>query len=68
MRTRVVLGGNKLEFYSDSGSPATDLTETKLLLKSVISDTNDGAKFARMGLKDIFLHTEMEKLEYMKVP
>ena len=36
---RLVVGGDKLEFYSDSGSPATDLTETKILLNSIISDT-----------------------------
>ena len=31
-RIRLVVGGDRLEYYSDSGSPATDLTETKLLL------------------------------------
>ena len=42
--------------------------EIKLLLNSAISDANNGAKFASMDLKNIFLHTEMEKPEYMKVP
>ena len=67
-RIRLVVGGDKLEFYSDSGSSATDLTETKLLLNSVISDATHGARFASMDLKDMFLHTTMKKPEYMKVP
>ena len=35
-RIHLVVGGDKLEYFSDSGSPAADLTETKLLLNSVI--------------------------------
>ena len=61
-RIRMVVGGDKLEFYSDSGSPATDLTETKILLNSIISDVDKGARFASMDLKDMFLHTIMENL------
>ena len=67
-RIRLVVGGDKLSFEADSGSPATDLLETKILFNSVISDArNHGAKFLSMDLKDMFLHTPMEKPEYMKV-
>ena len=52
----------------DSGSPATDLVETKLLINSVISDAKKGAKFLTMDLKDMFLHTPMKDPEYMKIP
>ena len=34
-RIRLVVGGDKLSYYEDSGSPATDLTETKLLFNIV---------------------------------
>ena len=64
---RLVVGGDCLDYNSVSGSPATDLIETKLLLNSVISDTSNGERFARMDLKDIFLYTLMEIPEYMKV-
>ena len=67
-RIRLVVGGDQLEYYSDPGSPATDLTETKILLNSVISDAKHGARFASMNLKDMFLHTTIENPEYTKVP
>ena len=67
-RIRLVVGGDKLEYELDSGSPATDLTETKLLINSVISNAKEGARFLSMDLKDMFLHTPMAKPEYMKIP
>ena len=67
-RIRLVVGGDKLEYEFDSGSPTTDLTKTKILLNSTISDAKDGARFLTLDLKDIFLHTPMERPEYMKVP
>ena len=68
-RIRLVVGGDKLEYSQDSGSPATDLTETKLLLNSTISDYKEkGSKFMTMDLKDMFLHTPMKDPEYMKIP
>ena len=39
----------------------------KLLLNSVISDSNLGARFCSMDLKDMFLHTPMQSPEFMKV-
>ena len=67
-RIRLVVGGDKLDYDLDSGSPATDLTETKLLFNSVISDAKNGARFLSMDLKDVFLHTPMAHPEYMKIP
>ena len=67
-RIRLVVGGDKLEYAEDSGSPATDLTETKVLLNSTISDPKKGAKFLSMDLKDMFLNTPMKEPEYMKIP
>ena len=43
-RIRLVVGGDKLEYEFDSGSPTTDLTETKKLFNCVISDAKDMAK------------------------
>ena len=57
-----------MPYDADSGSPATDLLETKILFNSVISDARKyGANFLSMDLKDMFLHTPMIKPEYMKV-
>ena len=54
-------------YEADSGSPATDMVETKILLNSVISDAEKNARFATIDLKDMFLHTTMKEPEYMKV-
>ena len=66
-RVRITVGGDKLPFHGDAGSPATELTKTKILLNSVISDADKGARFLSADLKDFFLATPMESPEYMKV-
>ena len=67
-RVRLVVGGDKLEYASDAGSPAANLLDTKILLNSVISDAKNGAKFLSCDLKDFFLATPMDEPEYMKIP
>ena len=66
-RVRLVVGGNRLEYYADPGSPTATLVETKLLVNSVISDADKGARFACCALKDFFLATPMASQEYMKI-
>ena len=66
-RIRLVVGGDKLEYDSDAGSPAASLLETKLLLNSVISDAQKGARFSCADLKDFFLATPMDRPEYMRI-
>ena len=66
-RVRIVVGGDKLRYDEDAGSPTTNLVETKILLNSVISDADAGARFCTADLKDHFLGSPMEKPEYMKV-
>ena len=64
---RIVVGGDKLIYDSDSGSPTVDIKETKILFNSIISDAKHGAKFCSMDLKDMFLHAPMTQPEYMRV-
>ena len=66
-RVRIVVGGDKLSYNDDPGSPAASLLETKILINSVISDAGNGARFMSLDLKDYFLATPMERPEYMKV-
>lgn len=66
-RIRLVVGGDKLDYNDDPASPAAGLLETKLLVNSVISDADKGAKFMCMDLKDHFLASPMERPEYMRV-
>ena len=66
-RVRITVGGNRLNYVEDAGSPAANLLETKVLINSTISDANKGGKFMTADIKDYFLATSMKKTEYMKV-
>ena len=66
-RIRLVVGGDKLTYDEDPGSPAASLLETKLLVNSIISDAHEGARFMSCDLKDFFLATPMKSAEYMKI-
>ena len=63
-----MVGGDKLYYHPDAGSPASNLTETKILINSVISDAHKGARFLSMDIKYFYLETPMLRPEYMKVP
>ena len=67
-RVRLVVGGDKLQYDYDPGSPAASLLETKLLINSVISDAHKGARFMSADLKDHFLASPMPDAEYMRIP
>jgi hypothetical protein len=62
------VGGDKLMYEFDSGSPTASLLETKILVNSVISDAHKGARFMSLDLKDFFLSTPMGTAEYMRIP
>ena len=66
-RVRLVVGGDKLDYLNDAGSPAASLLETKLLVNSVIFEANAGARFISTDLKDFFLASPMAEPEYMKI-
>ena len=53
-RVRLVVSEDKLTYPYDTGSPAANLLETKLLLDSVISDSDKGARFMTINLKHFF--------------
>ena len=67
-RVRLVVGGDKLRYEHDAGSPAAGLLETKILINSVISDTKNGARFFTAVSKDHFLASPMDRPEYMRIP
>ena len=47
---RLVAGGDTLSYYEDTRSPSASIWETKLLINTVISDANKGARFALFNL------------------
>ena len=67
-RVRLVVGGDKSTCQYDTGPPAANLLETKLLLNNVISDSDKGARMMTLDHKDHFLATPMQTPEYMKIP
>ena len=63
----MTIGGDKLVFTGDTGSPAADLLETKLMANSIISDAHKGARCLNLDIKDFFLQSDLPKPEYMRI-
>jgi hypothetical protein len=63
-RVRLTVGGDKLPY---AGSPAASLLETKLIIKSTISDSAKGANFLCADLKDHFLASPTKNPEFMRI-
>ena len=63
----LTVGGDRLPYTNNAGSPAATLLEAKLMLNSTISDANKGACFFSADLKDFFLVTPMDEPEYMRL-
>ena len=66
-RICITVGGDRLTYADDAGSPAANMIETKVLVNSTISDAKRGSRFMSVDLKDFLLTTSMEGEEYMKV-
>ena len=66
-RVRLTVGGDKLSYHEDAGSPAASLLETKIMINSVISDAHKGARFMGLDLKDFFLASPMKRPEFMRI-
>jgi hypothetical protein len=64
-RTRLTVGGDRVEYPYDVSTPTADLVTAKLLFNSVIS--TDGAKFLTIDIKNFYLNTPMERYEYMRM-
>jgi len=62
-QTRLVAGGDRVDYPGNAGTPTADLLTIKLLINSIISTT--GAKFMTMDIKDFYLNTPMARYEYM---
>ena len=66
-RTQLTVGGDKLDYYCDTFSPAVSLIETKLLINSVISDAKKGVRFLILDIKVQFFQSLFPELEYMRM-
>ena len=66
-RVRITVGGDRIPYSQDAGSPAVTLIEAKLLINSTISDSANGARFLAADIKDFVLSSPMTKPEYMRI-
>eukprot|EP00804_Cyclotella_cryptica_P029607 CCRYP_017301-RA/>CCRYP_017301-RA protein AED:0.20 eAED:0.20 QI:0/0/0/1/0.2/0.16/6/0/602 len=64
-RVRLTVGGNRIHFPGDCGTPTADMLTTKILLNSIIS--TQGARFMTIDIKDFYLNTPMARPEFMRL-
>ena len=64
-RVRLTVGGDRIHYPDDCGTPTAGMLTVKLLLNSVISTKN--ARFMTIDIKDFYLNTPMKRFEYMRL-
>jgi hypothetical protein len=64
-RTRLVAGGDQVNYPGDAGMPTANLLTIKLFINSIIS--TQGARFMTMDIKDFYLNTSMARYKYMRL-
>ena len=66
-RTRLTVGGNKLDYPAYPSAPAVGLLDTKIHLNSVISDSKKGARYYVADIKNYYLNKLLTHLKYMRI-
>ena len=64
-RTHLTYGGHYLNVHMDCSTPTASMITIKLLFNSVIS--THGARFMTIDIKDFYLNTPLERLEYLRM-
>eukprot|EP00804_Cyclotella_cryptica_P007584 CCRYP_010663-RA/>CCRYP_010663-RA protein AED:0.17 eAED:0.17 QI:0/0/0/1/1/1/2/0/834 len=64
-RIQLTVGGNRITYPGDCGTPTADMLTTKILLNSIIS--TKGARFMTINIEDFYLNTPMVRPEYMQL-
>ena len=63
--TRLTVGGGRVNYPGDCGTPTLELITVKLLLNSIVSTLNE--KFITIDIKYFYLNTPMAQSEYMRL-
>jgi hypothetical protein len=66
MRARGTYGGTSSDWEGEKSAHTAGMPTVKLLLNHVVS--NPLAKFASLDITDMYLHTRLERMEYMMIP
>ena len=61
----MTVGGDQIDYLGEVRTPISDLTTAKCLINSILFTSN--AKELCADIKDLYLNTEIERFEYMKV-
>ncbi len=64
-RTRLEVGGDRVHYPFNPGTPTANLLTIKLLINSMIS--TPGTRFFTMDIKNFYLCTPMSQYEYMRL-
>jgi len=64
-RTRLRVGGDRINYPDDCGTPIADLLTVKLLRNIVVSTKN--AKFMTLDIKTFYLNTPLSRYEYLRL-
>ena len=62
-QARLTVGGDRLKYPGNCGTPTVNLITVKLFLNSI--NLTLGEKFATINIKDFYLNTPMKHFEYM---
>jgi len=65
-RTRLTVGGDRINYPFDVSTPTSDLSTIKMLWNSVLS--TPGAKFCGADIANFYLKTPMKRPEFMRLP
>jgi hypothetical protein len=65
-RTRLTVGGDRINYLGKTSTETSDLTTSKLLINSTIS--TPGARYAVIDVKNYYLGTKLTRYEYMRLP
>ena len=65
-RSRLTVGGDRINYPFDVSTPTADLPTIKMLWNSVLSTPN--AKFITLDVANFYLGTPMERPEFMRLP
>ena len=64
-QVRLTVGGNRVNYPGDCGTPTTNMCTVKLLLNNIIS--TPGEKIMSINIKDFHLNNPMPRYEYMRL-
>ncbi len=59
------MGGNRVHYLGNTGTPTANILTVKLLINSTISTPN--AKYMTMDIKDLYLNTPMAQYKYKQL-